>query len=73
MNSSTRRQIVAMRDRKEGNAVKLHPLDARLGVEDHVEEQVAALVSNQPDHKTTHEPTDCSSPIHISWGIRRLS
>ena len=56
-----------MRDREERNAVKLDPLDARVRIEDHVEEQMTALVGNQPDRNAPQEATDCSSPIHMSW------
>ena len=52
---------------KNGMPLKLDALDARVGVEDHIEEQMAALVGNQPDHNATQEATDCSSPIHMSW------
>ena len=58
-----------MSDREERNPVKLHPLDPRLGVEDDVEEQMTALMGSQPDHDATQESTDCSSPIHRSWGL----
>ena len=41
-------------------------LIARVGVEDDVEEQMAAFVGREPDHHATQEATDCSSPIHTS-------
>ena len=62
-----------MRDGKERNALELDPLDARVGVEDHVEEEVATLVGKESDHHATHEATDCSSPIHTRWWLLLLS
>ncbi len=53
--------------------MELDPLDSGVGVEDHIEEEVATLVGNQPDHHATHEATDCSSPIHTRWWFLRLS
>ncbi len=58
-----------MRDGEKRNAMKLDALDARVGVEYHIEEQMTALVGNQPDHHATQEATDCSSPVHMSWRL----
>ena len=57
-----------MRDREERDAVKVDALDARVGVEDDVEEQVTGLVGSQPHERARHEATDCSSSIHtVVW------
>ena len=50
------REIAAMRDGEERNAVKLDALDSRVGVEDHVEEQMTALVGGEPDQMPPRNP-----------------
>ncbi len=54
-----------MRDGEKRNAVKLDALEARVGVEYRIEEQVTALVGNQPDHHAPQEATNSSSPVHM--------
>ena len=68
-NSCAASRSDSMRDREERNAVKLDALDPRVGVEDHVEEEMAALVGSQPDRNAPQELTDRSSPIHTLWGL----
>ena len=46
-----------MGDREERNAVKRDALDAGIGVEDPVEEQMAAFVGRQPDRGAAQETT----------------
>jgi hypothetical protein len=63
-----------MGDREEGNAVVLDALDAGIGVEHDVEEEVAALVRGQPDRSAREELSDGrSSPIHTVCGFLLLS
>jgi hypothetical protein len=54
--------------REERDTVELDPLETRIGIEDDVEQQMATLMCNQPDHGSRKEPTDRSSLIHtLSW------
>jgi len=62
----------AVGDRKERNAVEVHLLDAGIGVEDGVEQQVAALVRGERGAGAGQEFPDRSSPIHSRRGFLLL-
>jgi hypothetical protein len=50
-------KIAAVRDREEGNPVKLHTLDPGIGIEDDVEEEVRAFVDAESNRRTGCEAT----------------
>jgi hypothetical protein len=51
-----RREPAVVREREERDAVELDLLDARVGVEDDVEEQVAAFVGDQAGEAAGEKP-----------------
>ena len=53
-----------MGDGEERNAAELDALDARIGVKDDVEQQMAALVSGETGERPRDKPPDRSSLIH---------
>ena len=55
---AARREAGIVRDGEERDAVKRHLLEARLGVEDAVKQEVAALVGAEPDRRTEQEPAE---------------
>ena len=57
-----------MRDRKERDAVKIDRANARIRVEDDVEEEVPAFVRGQPDRRSRKEDAGCSNAIHTRVG-----
>ena len=62
-----------MRNREERDAMELDALYGWVGIENHVEEDVATLVGTQPDHSSGKEPGDRSSLIHTLSGFFLLS
>ena len=44
-----------MRDREEGNAVKVHALHVRVRVEGHIERDVPRLVDSEPGERAREE------------------
>jgi len=56
-----------MSDGEKRNPLVLHALDARVGVKDDVEDEMAALVGSKSHHNAPEEATHCSSSIHRSW------
>ena len=59
------RQTAAMRDGKERDAVKVDAFDARVGVEDHVEEQVPGFVRGEADQRRRRGTSTIASPRRI--------
>ncbi len=59
--------------REERDAVKLDTFDPWIGVEDHVEEEMAAFVGHQPNRSAGEELPTAAVPIHTLCGFLLFS